>query len=128
MKPLLIFLLATVVVTFLLSVSILVGERSGYLPAMPTGLLKATFFGDYGLKDFFLTIMVGGVALAAFVAVVYAWKYRYLLAAAAGITITGWIIQEALLAPALLWPHYVFLLAGIAILLISFRLNARRAQ
>lgn len=125
MRPLLIFLLAAVVTSFLLSVSILLGERAGYFPEMPTALLKATFFEDYGLKDFFLTIMVGGVALAAFVAVIYAWKYRYLLAAAAGITITGWIIQQALLAPSLLWPHYVFLLAGLAILLISFRLNAR---
>lgn len=127
MKSLLFFLVAFIAISASLSGLLLISEPDGSILNLPVSILEATPFKDFLIPGIILTGVVGGINLLAVFFNLQRHTNRYNWALAGGITITGWIIAQMILIQTAHWLHFVYLAAGILIMLVAWQLKGKWA-
>ena len=88
-------------------------------------LLTGTPFKDFTIPGFVLLFIVGVSNLVATFTLMHRQKNAFSFSLAAGVLICGWIIVQIILTGVLFWLQFVYLAAGISIILISFQLKGK---
>ncbi len=127
MKTLLLILVSFIAITATLSGLLMITNPGGEIMSMPLSLLKGTPFNDFQIPGILLTVLVGGVNLAAVFYNVQRHKNRYNWAIAGGIMISGWIITQLVLIQVAHWLHFIYLGIGLLIVLIAYQLKGKWA-
>jgi len=86
-------------------------------------LLQHAPFKDFTVPGIVLLFIVGGSNAIASIAVALRRKAAFNYTIAAGLFISAWIIVQVMLTGVLFWLQFVYLAAGLGILLLSFHLK-----
>jgi hypothetical protein len=127
MRTILFILVSFIAVTATLSGLLMISNPGGQIMNLPLGLLKTTPFKDYLIPGILLTVLVGGVNLLAVFYNLQRSPNRYNWAMAGGILIVGWIVVQVILISSLHWLHFIYLIVGVAIVLIAYQLKGKWA-
>jgi hypothetical protein len=95
-----------------------IGLITGTLP-VPTILLRHTPFDSFVIPGLFLGIIIGGSSLAAAIALRAQATRSRAISSAAGVIMVGWIAAETILVRGFSWLQGLYLLTGIAVVVLS---------
>jgi membrane protease YdiL (CAAX protease family) len=95
-----------------------IGLITGTLP-VPTMLLRHTPFDSFVIPGLFLGIIIGGSSLAAAIALRAQATRSRAISSAAGVIMVGWIAAETILVRGFSWLQGLYLLTGIAVVVLS---------
>lgn len=124
LKTLLFILVSVIGITATSSGLMMVSDPGGHALNLPASVLDNSPFNDFIIPGILLTI-IGAINLFAVFYNMQRHPNRYNWAMAGGILISGWIIIQIILVQHFYWLHYVFLVAGILIMLISLQLKGK---
>jgi hypothetical protein len=127
MKSILFFLIAFIAVSAFLSGLLMIAEPGGSILNLPVSILEPTPFKDFLIPGIILSAVVGGTNLLAVVFNLKQHASRYNWALAGGIMICGWIIAQMILIQAAHWLHFIYLAAGVLIILVAWQLKGKWA-
>ena len=127
MKTLLFILITFIAASAILSGLLMMSSPYGEILNLPLSLLEGTPFKDYLIPGLLLTTIVGGTNLLAILYNLQRHANRYNWAMASGIVISGWIITQMILIGTLHWLHFIYLGAGLLIVLIAYQLKGKWA-
>jgi hypothetical protein len=125
MKKLL--LLITVFIAFTAGICglMMVNTPNGSSMQLSLAVLTHTPFKDFTIPGYILFLIVGGSNALAALALITRQKKAFSFSMAAGLFISGWIVVQVILTGVLFWLQFVYLAAGISILLLSFHLKEK---
>lgn len=98
----------------------LIASPGGELLGMPLSLLENTPFSSFLVPGIILTLVVGGSALVAGLALWRKAREAYLLCAASGLILVVWITTEVLMIQTFHWLHALY--GGLGALLLALGL------
>ena len=124
MKTLLFILISVIGITATSSGLIMISDPGGQAFNLPTRLLENSLFNDFIIPGILLTI-IGAINLFAVFFNMRRQFNRYNWSMAGGVLVSGWIVIQMILVQDFYWLHFVFLLAGILIMLISLQLKGK---
>jgi hypothetical protein len=125
MKTLLLIITCFIGITAIICGIMIIAEPNGSSLELSLVLLNHTPFNDFLIPGYVLLVVVGGSnAIAAFTLMVKQ-KNAFNVSITAGLFISGWIVVQVIITGLLFWLQFVFLGAGISILLISFHLKEK---
>jgi hypothetical protein len=127
MKTILFILISFIAVTATISGLLMISNPDGEIMNLSLNLLNQRPFKNFMLSGIFLTLLIGGVNLAAVFYNIQRHKYRYNWAIAGGFMISGWIVIQMILIQSLHWLHFLYLGAGIFIILLAYQLKGKWA-
>jgi hypothetical protein len=127
MKTILFILISFIALTATISGLLMISNPGGEIMNLSLSLLNQTPFKNFLLPGIFLSVLVGGVNLAAVFYNIQRHKYRYNWAMAGGFMICGWIVVQMILIQTLHWLHFLYLGAGILIILLAYQLKGKWA-
>ena len=127
MKTLLFILSCFIAVTALISGLLLISNPDGEILHLPLSLLQGTPFKNYLVPAIILTLIVGGINLAAVILNLRGNPGRFNWAMAGGFVVCGWIIIQMMLIHAAHWLHFIYLGIGLLIILIAYQLKGKWA-
>ncbi|GAB2824401.1 hypothetical protein [Ferruginibacter profundus] len=127
MKMLLLILLGFIAFTALASGVIIINHPDGGAMQLQLNVLDSTPFKNFLIPGIILTTVVGCTNLLAFIFCFTKYPTRYNWAIAAGIMICGWIIVQMLLINTMHWLQFVYLGAGLLVILIAYQLKGKWA-
>jgi hypothetical protein len=127
MRTILFLLVSFIAVTATLSGLMMIGNPDGKAMNLPLSLLETTPFKDYLIPGILLTVLVGCINLLAVFYNLQRSPGRYNWAIAGGIMIIGWIVVQIILISSLQWLHVIYLIIGLAIVLIAYQLKGKWA-
>ncbi|HET9431146.1 MAG TPA: hypothetical protein VFO70_08215 [Chitinophagaceae bacterium] len=127
MKIFLFILVSFIAVTSTLSGLLMLSDPDGGLLTLPLSLLEGTPFQNYLFPGVLLAGLVGGVNIVAVYSYIARTKSRYNWSIAGGSMIIGWIIVQMILIQSVHWLHFIYLGAGVLIILISYQLKGKWA-
>jgi len=125
MKTLLFLLSLFIAITAAISGILMIVKPDGSMLHLQASILEFTPFKNFLVPGIVLALTVGGVNLLAVFFNLQRHANRYNWAFAGGIVITGWIIAQMVLIQAAHWLHFLYLAAGILIVLISWQLKGK---
>lgn len=125
MKSLLFILVCFVAITSTISGLLMVSSLDGGILNLQYSLLQGTPFKNFRVPGILLTLFVGGTNLLAVFYNIQRHQNRYNWAMAGGMMISGWIIVQMIMINTVHWLHFIYLGAGIIIMLISFQLKGK---
>ena len=94
---------------------------------LPLGQLNAPLFSNYLIPGVILFFVVGGMNMAALVAILRKKQGRYNLSMVAGVMIIGFIIGELLFVSELHWLQFLYLGIGLLTVLTAYQLKGKWA-
>ena len=118
-------LVALIALTATLSGLMMISKPDGSILQLPPDLLVSTPFKNYLVPGLVLTFVVGGVNMLAVVANLSRSPQRYNLSLVGGIIICTWIIVQMIMIHAIHWLHFLYLGAGLLIILIAYQLKGK---
>ena len=124
MKTLLFILISVIGITATSSGLIMISDPKGQAFNLPTRLLENSPFNDFIIPGILLTI-IGAINLFAVFFNMQRQFNRYNWSMAGGVLVSGWIVIQMILVQDFYWLHFVLLLAGILIMLISLQLKGK---
>lgn len=127
MKTLLFLLSVFIALTALISGLLMISNPDGSILNLPLNLLSNTPFKDFLVPGMILAGLVGGTNLLAVFFNLQRHANRYNWSIAGGFMISGWIVIQMLLINAVHWLHFIYLGAGILVILISYQLKGKWA-
>ena len=83
---------------------------------------------DYFVPGLILGLVVGGTALAAFIATLFSRSAGAGFSVAAGLVMIGWIIGEVLIFPGLAWIQLFYALVGVGMVVLGMSLEPDRVR
>ncbi len=125
MKSFLFILVSFIAVTSTISGLLLIGNPGGDILNLPLSLLDGTPFKDFLIPGIILTIAVGVINLVAVIFNMQRNVNRYNWAIAGGIMICGWIVVQMIIIHAAHWLHFIYLAAGLLVILIGYQLKGK---
>lgn len=125
MRILLILLTLFTGITAMAGGLMLVLWPDGSAMQLPLGQLNTSLFSNYLIPGLVLFFVVGGLNMAALVAILRKRNYRYNLSIAAGVMITGFIIGELLFISELHWLQFLYLGIGLLTVLTAYQLKGK---
>mgnify|MGYP003446961430 FL=1 len=125
MKTLSLLLTATIGITAVICGGMMLFSPVGSTLQLSPLLLTGTPFKDFTIPGFVLLFIVGVSNLVATFTLMHRQKNAFSFSLAAGVLICGWIIVQIILTGVLFWLQFVYLAAGISIILISFQLKGK---
>jgi hypothetical protein len=125
MKTLLLLLTATIGITAVICGGMMLFSPDGSTLQLSPLLLTGTPFTDFTIPGFVLLFIVGVSNLVATFTLMHRQKNAFSFSLAAGVLICGWIIVQIILTGVYFWLQFVYLGAGISIILISFQLKGK---
>jgi hypothetical protein len=126
MKTLLFILICFVALTAFSCGLIMVSNPGEKVLGLALDVLNPTPFKNFMVPGIFLTL-VGTVNLTAAFFNLQRSANRYNWAIAGGVMITGWIIVQMILIQTLYWLQFIYLGAGLLIILIAYQLKGKWA-
>jgi len=126
MKTILYLVTGFIAVTAIVCGMLLIRDPDGSALQLPLSVLRETSFQDFTIPGYLLLIAVGGSDFIAVMAIFLEQKNAWLMVLAGGAMIIGWICVEMLLTHLLFWLQLVYLVAGISIVLLAFKLREKR--
>ena len=102
----------------------MISDPKGQAFNLPTRLLENSPFNDFIIPGILLTI-IGAINLFAVFFHMQRQFNRYNWSMAGGVLVSGWIVIQMILVQDFYWLHFVLLLAGILIMLISLQLKGK---
>jgi hypothetical protein len=127
MKAVLFILISFIALTAIVSGLLMISYPYGEIMNLSPRLLNGTPFKDFRLPGILLTVLVGGVNLLAVFYNMQRHANRYNWAMAGGFMISGWIVVQMILIQTAHWLHFVYLGAGILIILLAYQLKGKWA-
>lgn len=127
MKTVLFILISFIALTTIVSGLLMISYPDGAIMNLSPGLLKGTPFKDFRLPGILLAVLVGGVNLLAVFYNMQRHANRYNWAMAGGFMISGWIVVQMILIQTVYWLHFVYLAAGLLIILLAYQLKGKWA-
>jgi len=127
MRTILFILISFIALTAIVSGLLMISYPNGEIMNLSPGLLNGTPFTDFRLPGILLTIVVGGVNLIAVFYNMQRHANRYNWAMAGGFMISGWIVVQMILIQTVHWLHFIYLGAGILIILLAYQLKGKWA-
>lgn len=127
MKHILFLFVAFIAISSVASGLVMVAEPNGSLLGLTASLLDGTPFKDYFIPGIVLTVLVGFTNLLALYYLFRNHRKRFMFSIAGGFMISGWIIVQMILINAVHWLHFIYLAAGMLVILISFQLKGKWA-
>ncbi|MGG9960810.1 hypothetical protein [Ferruginibacter sp. SUN106] len=127
MKILLLILLGFIALTALISGLILISHPDGGILQIQLSVLSSTPFKNFLIPGIILTMVVGSINLLALICCFIKYRKRYNWAMAGGVVICGWIIIQMLLINTIHWLQFVYLGAGLLVILIAYQLKGKWA-
>ncbi len=127
MKILLIILVSFIAITSTLSGLMMMSDPDGGILNLSVQLLQPTPFKSYLLPGILLTGVVGLVNIAAVYTNIMRSSSRYNWSLFGGITITGWIVAQMILIQSMHGLHFIYLCAGLLIILMAYQLKGKWA-
>lgn len=125
MRTILFILVCFIALTAIPSGLMMISSPDGILLKLDPGLLKSTPFKNFMAPGILLTILVGVTNLLAVISNMMRHHSRYNWALAGGIMISGWTIVQMILINTVSWLHFIYLGAGIIIVLMAFQLKGK---
>ncbi len=125
MKILLFVLLLFIGVTAMVSGIMLMAKPDGSFFRLPTDVLYDTPFKNFLLPGIILAFAVGGTNLYALFYQIRNHPRRYGWAITGGVLITGWIVVQMILLHTVNWFHFVYIAAGVLVMLIAWQLKGK---
>lgn len=125
MKTLLFLLVSFIAVTSLLSGLLMISNPDGKILYLSLSLLQGTAFKNFLIPGILLTAFVGIPNLLAVFYNMQRHPNRYNWAIAGGVMICGWIIIQMIMIHAIHWLHFIYLGAGLLIILIAYQLKGK---
>ncbi len=126
MKTLLFMLLSFVAVTATISGLIMISNPDGKVMSLALSVLDVTPFKNFMVPGMALTTMGVINAIAVFFNL-QRHTNRYNWAMAGGAMVGGWIVVQIILIQTLHWLQFVYLCAGLLIILIAYQLKGKWA-
>ena len=102
----------------------MISDPGGQAFNLPMSLLENSPFNDFIIPGILLTI-IGAINLFAVFFNMQRQFNRYNWSMAGGVLVSGWIVIQMILVQDFYWLHFVLLLAGILIMLISLQLKGK---
>ena len=127
MKTLLFILVSIIAISSTLSGLMMISDPGGGILRLPPGLLEATPFKNYFIPGILLAVIAGGINIIAVYTNMTNSTTRYNWSIAGGVVITGWITAQMILIQSLHWLHFIYLGAGVLIILIAYQLKGKWA-
>jgi hypothetical protein len=127
MRTILFLLVSFIAVAATLSGLMMISNPDGKAMNLPLSLLGTTPFKDYLIPGILLTVLVGCINLLAVFYNLQRSRGRYNWAIAGGMMIIGWIVAQIILISSLHWLHVIYLIIGLAIVLIAYQLKGKWA-
>lgn len=127
MKIFLFILVSFIAITSTFSGLMMMRDPSGDTLNLPVQLLQPTPFRNYFVPGILLAGVVGLVNIAAVYANIMRSSTRYNWSILGGIAITGWIVVQMILIQSMHWLHFIYLCAGLLIILIAYQLKGKWA-
>lgn len=97
----------------------------GSLINLSIALLEGTPFKDFQVPGLLLATVVGGVNLLALLYHIQKHPARFSWAIAGGIVTCLWIIVQMMLIHSIYWLHFVYLAAGVLVILTGLHLKGK---
>jgi len=126
MRTLLFILISFVGLTAAICGLLMISYPDGRALGLVPDILEGTFFNNFLIPGIILAI-VGSINVAAVFSNMQRSNNRYNWSLAGGVLISGWIIAETILIPAIHWLQFIYLVSGILIILISYQLKGKWA-
>ncbi|HTL07715.1 MAG TPA: hypothetical protein VL307_05640 [Chitinophagaceae bacterium] len=121
MRGLLLTLTSIVGVTSLLCGALMIYRPDGHLFQLSVSLLKNSPFRNFLIPGIILFAVVGGTNAVATVALLTHRKHAANSALLAGICLCGWVLVQMWITAVFFWLQFVYLAAGLGILLLAFQ-------
>lgn len=125
MKTFLFILTSFVAVTSLLSGLFMISNPGGEFFNLSIRLLNGTPFRDFRIPGILLASLVGITNFVAALFIIIRQQKQYSWSLAGGIALCGWVIAEIAMIDTQYWLHFIYLTAGILIILVSLRLKGK---
>lgn len=125
MKAVLFFLIAFLAVSTVLASLLMMSVPDGSLLSMSTDLLKKSVFKDFVLPGLLLLVFVGVINLLALFYTLSNHKQRYNFSIAGGVMIIVWILLQYAIIQQALVLDIVYVIVGLAVILISLQLKGK---
>ena len=94
---------------------------------LSTALLANTPFATFFLPGLVLTVIVGGIHMAALFLIMDEHPAVYRVSLTAGVVLIAWIIVQAIFLMTFFWLHGLYLFIGILTAVISYQLQGKAA-
>jgi hypothetical protein len=127
MRLTLFILVSLVALTSTISGMMMINDPDGTLLQLSASLLENTPFENYLLPGILLTGTVGGTAIGAVYMLTTRSVNRYNWSMVCGVVLIGWLIVQMIMIQAAHWLHFVFLAAGVLIILLAYQLKGKWA-
>lgn len=108
-----------------LSGMLMVLHPDGNLINLSIALLEGTPFKDFQVPGLLLAFLVGGINCMALLYQIQKHPKRFNWAIAGGIMVCLWIIVQMMLIHSVYWLHFVYLAAGILVILTGLHLKGK---
>lgn len=99
---------------------------SGFMN-LPYGLLEGTPFTSFLVPGILLTVLVGGINFLAALSNLQEYTNRYNWSVCGGVLTASWVILEMALNRTTYWLQWVYLVIGLLIILVAYRLKDKWA-
>jgi peptidoglycan/LPS O-acetylase OafA/YrhL len=109
----------------ILSGMLMVLHPDGSLINLSIALLEGTPFKDFQVPGLLLAFLVGGINCMALLYHIQKHPKRFNWAIAGGIIVCLWIIVQMMLIHSVYWLHFVYLAAGILVILTGLHLKGK---
>lgn len=109
----------------ILSGMLMVLHPDGSLINLSIALLEGTPFKDFQVPGLLLAFLVGGINCMALLYNIQKHPKRFNWAIAGGIIVCLWIIVQMMLIHSVYWLHFVYLAAGILVILTGLHLKGK---
>lgn len=108
--------------------TLLMIDPTGALIKMPFHWIQNTFFTNYFVPGLILFVANGLASIAVAYLLIRNWKNAYLLTAAQGGIITGWIVIQIYLLKVIFWLHFLIGGIGIFLLFSGLRMSKHKSK
>lgn len=125
MKTLLLLLTGTIAIIAIICGGMMLATPDGSSLKLSPISLSGTPFSNFIIPGLILLFVVGVCNLIATFTLMHRHKKAFSFSMAAGIIIIGLIIIQMILTGLIFWLQFVFLIAGIIVLLISLHLKGK---
>ncbi|MEP6746187.1 MAG: hypothetical protein ABJB86_00600 [Bacteroidota bacterium] len=120
MKTILIIITSLIAASAIVCGMMMLRDPDGSSLQLPLSVLGHTNFKDFAIPGYLLIIIVGGSNSLAAMTLFLRQKSARFFSVAAGLFISVWIATQLWLINVIFWLQFIYLFAGIVILLISF--------
>lgn len=125
MKLLLLILTGFVAVSAVVAGVLMINYPDGSILGIPFDMITASPFDDLVIPGIILGVVVGGVNALAVYHFMDDARQVYNWTAVAGTVTCGWVAVQFIMIHSILWVQGIYLLAGIATVLLSLYLKGR---